>query len=88
MFKKLCIVKIFVLFEINIYIGDKKSALNISNVNAEKEYTNFFEYTGNNYSFLINSGKWFLYYVHPTGGVDILFLLFPASGVPLGFQTF
>ena len=28
------------------------------------------------------------YYVHPTGGVDILFLLFPPSAVPLGFQTF
>ena len=24
----------------------------------------------------------------PHWGVDILFLLFPASGVPLGFQTF
>ena len=26
-------------------------------------------------------------YVHPTG-VDILFLLFPASGVTLGFRSF
>ena len=26
--------------------------------------------------------------IHLSSGVDILFLLFPPSGVPLGFQTF
>ena len=30
----------------------------------------------------------FEYYVHPTGGVDILFLLFLLSVVTLGFRSF